>query len=252
LGSQSEVPSEEADHTAKQAEHAAAALQEDKNAGIIDVIRNDRQNIITGDNSDTPVKEDIASSEAATIDSQPVFEAGTSYEALCSPDHELLLRLKQFSGTLYEHSLQIGDLSCRAAKEIGVNDLLAKAGGLYHDIGKIISKNYIEEGLKLAEEYAFPKELRAILKEHNIKYDKPRSVEAAIVMLSDNVVSTIDYIAKTGDHKFSAAKIIDNIFQMRLDKGNFDATGLALKDFKKLKEFYQTEFSKISPEQKLD
>jgi membrane-associated HD superfamily phosphohydrolase len=111
-------------------------------------------------------------------------------------------------------------------------------------VGKIYANNYIEEGLKLAEAYAFPNELKAILRQHNIKYEKPTSVEAAIVMLSDNVVSTIEYIGKSDNHKFTETQIIDNIFQMRLDKGTFDASGISIKDFKKLKEFYLTEFSK--------
>ena len=41
-------------------------------------------------------------------------------------------------------------------------------------------------------------------------------------MISDNVVSTIDYIDKTGDKKFSPDKIVDNLFRMRMDKGTFD------------------------------
>jgi len=169
-------------------------------------------------------------------------EARTSYEILCDEENELLLKLKQFSQTLYNHSVFIADLSYRAAKEIKANEMLAKAGGLYHEVGKINGKNYIEEGLLIAEDYAFPKELRAILKEHNIKYEKPSSIEAAIVMLSDNVISTIEYIEKTGDQKFTATKIIDNIFQMRMEKGTFDVIDLSLMDFKILKEFYQKEF----------
>lgn len=166
----------------------------------------------------------------------------TSYELLCSLDHELLKRLRQFSVSLYSHAIRIADLSGRAAVKIGADELISRAGGLYHEIGKINGKNYIEEGLKLADEYAFPQELKAILKEHNIKYEKPNSVEAAIVMLSDNVVSTIEYLEKTGERRHTNDKIIDNIFQMRLDKGNFDSAGLSLTDFKKLKEFYITEF----------
>jgi putative nucleotidyltransferase with HDIG domain len=163
---------------------------------------------------------------------------------LCDLDNELVRRMKQYSESLYDHSVRIGDLSCRAAMEIGADEMLAMAGGLYHEVGKINGRNYIEEGLILAEEYAFPKELKAILKEHNIKYERPSSVEAVIVMLSDNVVSTIEYIEKNDGHRFSPNKIIDNIFQMRLDKGTFDASSLSLKDFKRLKEFYQKEFSK--------
>ncbi len=169
--------------------------------------------------------------------------ARTSYEILCDKDNLLLKKLKEFSEGLYEHALKIGGLSSRAAREIGADELLAEAGGLYHEIGRINGKNYIEEGIKLAGEYAFPRELTAILREHNIKYEKPSSVEAAIVMLSDNVVSTLEYIEKTEDHKFTSDKIIENIFQMRLNKGTFDCAGISLKDYKILKEFYQAEFS---------
>ena len=153
-----------------------------------------------------------------------------------------MMRLKAYSETLYGHALLVAEISGRAAKQIGAMEQLAYAGGMYHEIGKIGGKNYIEEGLVIAEDYAFPKELKAIIKEHNIKYDKPGSVEAAIVMLTDNVVSTIDYISKTEDRKFTPEKIIDNIFQMRMDKGTFDQSGLTLKDFKLLKEFYLNEF----------
>lgn len=166
----------------------------------------------------------------------------TSYDVLCDLENELIIKMKEFSESLYQHSVYISDLSFRAAKEIGANELLVRAGGLYHEIGKIHGKNYIEEGLKIAEDYAFPNELKAILKEHNIKYEKPNSVEAAIVMLSDNVVSTIDYIEKTEDNRYTTDKIIDNIFLMRMDKGTFDGASLSLTDFKKLKEFYQKEY----------
>ncbi|MDF2539432.1 MAG: hypothetical protein K0S76_2453 [Herbinix sp.] len=169
----------------------------------------------------------------------------TSYELLNEEGNLLLKRLKVFSESLYEHSLKIGDLSYRAALEIGADAMLAKAGGYYHEIGKLNGKNYIEEGLKLAEEYAFPKELILILKQHNIKFDKPTSVEAAIVMLSDNVVSTIEYIVKSEDAKFTPNKVIDNIFQLRMEKGTFDSSGLSVKDYKQLKEFYQREFQSL-------
>ncbi len=172
----------------------------------------------------------------------------TSLEVLCNMDNDLLQRLKNFSENLYQHAIFIGDLSGRAAKEIGADEMLAKAGGLYHEIGRINGKQYIEEGLTLAQEYTFPKELKAILKEHNIKYDKPSSVEAAIVMLSDNVVSTIEYIEKTEENKYTPNKIIENIFQLRLEKGTFDTSGITLKDYKKLKEFYQKEFNKSKAE----
>ncbi len=166
----------------------------------------------------------------------------TSYDILLSENNELLLKMKDYSEALYKHSVTIGDLSGKAAKYIGANEALAQAGGYYHEVGKIKGKNYIEEGLKIAEEYGFPDELTNVLRQHNIKYDKPTFIESAIVMISDNVVSTIDYINKTEDQRFEAHKIIDNIFRMRMEKGTFDDSGLSVRNFKQLKDFYQKEF----------
>lgn len=166
----------------------------------------------------------------------------TSYDVLLSDNNELLIKMKEFSESLYNHCKLIGDLSGRAAQAIGANEELARAGGYYHEVGKINGKNYIEEGLKFAQQYSFPGELREILKQHNIKHDKPTFVESAIVMISDNVVSTIEYIEKTGEQKYSSDKIIDNIFKMRMDKGTFDDAVISIKDFKLLREFYKKEF----------
>ncbi len=165
-----------------------------------------------------------------------------SYDLLLSKDNDLIVKIKEYSEELYQHSIHIGDLSGRAAKLIGANEDLARAGGYYHEVGKVIGKNYIEEGLKLADDYSFPEELKLILKQHSIKHDKPTSIESAIVMISDNVASTIEYIMKSGQGKYAADKIIDNIFRMRMDKGTFDDSGLSVKDFKLLKEFYQDEY----------
>jgi putative nucleotidyltransferase with HDIG domain len=191
---------------------------------------------------ETDVSLPSSNGEASNSNLDKIIGTSSSYEVLCSPTNKLIMRLKQHSEALYAHALNIADLSARAAKLIGASEQLAMAGGLYHEIGKLNGKNYIEEGMIIAEEYAFPKELKAILREHNIKYDKPSSVEAAIVMLSDSVVSTIDYIEKTDERKHTTNKIIDNIFQMRMDKGTFDGVNLSLRDFKLLKEFYQKEF----------
>lgn len=162
----------------------------------------------------------------------------SAYEDLLNSEHELLMKLKSHSMKLYAHSLLIGELSGQAAKLIGAQEQLAMAGGLYHEIGKINGNNYIDEGLKLAQDYGFSEDLMSIIREHNIKYARPNSKEAAIVMLSDNVVSTIDYIEQSKDQKYTKDKVIDNLFQMRLDKGTFDDSHLSVHEFKQLKTFY--------------
>ncbi len=196
------------------------------------------ETIINSDDTKDAINSEIKIQEKISL----VEKARTSYDVLLSDDNELLLRMKNYSENLYKHCKLIGDLSGRAANYINADEDLARAGGYYHEVGKIIGKNYIEEGLKLAEEYSFPEKLKEIIKQHNIKYDKPTFIEAAIVMISDNVATTIEYIDKTGDQKFTSDKIIDNIFRIRMDKGTFDKSGLSVRDFKLLKEFYKKEF----------
>lgn len=197
---------------------------------------------------------DTLANAACTVEADPdgekeCIETGylktlkTSYELLNDENNILLQKMKEYSPKLFDHCVRIGDMSSRAASVIGADEMLAKAGGLYHDIGKIAGKNYIEEGLKLAEEYSFPNELKDIIKQHNIKYEKPTSIEAAIVMFSDNLLSTIEYITQTGEDKFTFDKIIDNLFHMRIEKGTLDNSGLTVKDFKLLKDFYRQEFA---------
>lgn len=168
--------------------------------------------------------------------------ARAGYDVLLKEDNELLLKLKLYSDKLYNHCKRVGELSAAAARTLQADDQLSMAGGLYHEIGRIKGNNYMEEGLKLAEEYAFPPGLVNILKQHNINHDRPTSVEAAIVMLSDNIISTIEYIGRQQGNKVTYDKIIDSIFKMRMEKGTFDESGLTLKDFKVLKEYYLNEF----------
>lgn len=201
-----------------------------------------RWNTKTSENKDMTLYEVVEDMIEEKID-EKIQDTSTSYQVLLSDDNELRLRMKEFSQSLYDHCNLIGQLSARAAREIGADEDLARAGGYYHEVGKINGKNYIEEGLEIADQYNFPQKLKDILRQHNIKYDKPTFVESAIVMISDNVVSTIEYIEKSGDQKFTKSKIIDNIFKMRLDKGTFDQAVLSLNDYKLLIDFYKREFS---------
>lgn len=176
------------------------------------------------------------------------LQTDSSLELLCDSSNMLLMQLKQYSKALYDHSERIADLAFRAALEIGADSKLALAGGLYHEIGRIRdSGNYIEDGLAIADEYKFPAELKAIIKEHNIKYGKPSSLEACLVMLADSLEASIGYVLKNKGNKYTTEKIIDSVFKLRMDKGIFDACLLKIKDYKRLKEFFIREYADYKP-----
>jgi putative nucleotidyltransferase with HDIG domain len=64
---------------------------------------------------------------------------------LAYADSPVLTRLNQVAQGTYNHSRIVADLSYAAARAIGANALLARVGGLYHDIGKADHPEYFIE-----------------------------------------------------------------------------------------------------------
>jgi len=160
-------------------------------------------------------------------------------------DFPLLERLKEFSQKLYHQSLKVGEISAQAAIAIQADEGIARAGGYYHQIGRIVGKEYIKEGMKLAEAYHLPKVIIDMICQHNMNYDKPQTPEAAIVMLTISILSMKDYIQQLEKNsgvnqsdKISFERIVNNVFQMRLAKGSLDQSGLSIRDYNILKDFY--------------
>lgn len=167
-------------------------------------------------------------------------ELNKKLSLILEADFGLLLRLQEFSGQLFIHSMTISSVSAQAARHMGGNVLLAQAGGLYHEIGRIMGvSNYIDAGVKLAEEYDFPRELTDIIRQHSMRHEKPKSLEAAIVLFTDCIVSTNEYLEKSGQKEgVSTQKLVEGIFQNRLSKGTLSESGLSQQQIDKLRHFY--------------
>jgi putative nucleotidyltransferase with HDIG domain len=65
-----------------------------------------------------------------------------------SDTNQLLLRkLAEEAPGSFQHSLQVANLAEEAARKIGANNLLARTGALYHDIGKTADAEYYIENI---------------------------------------------------------------------------------------------------------
>jgi len=118
----------------------------------------------------------------------------------------LLRELALKSPGTYHHSIMVGSLAEAAARAVGANALLTRAGAYYHDIGKIVNKEYFIEnqelgslnvhdrispeksarividhirmGMELADKHHIPVQVKAFIGEHHGKtrvayfYDK--------------------------------------------------------------------------------
>ena len=127
---------------------------------------------------------------------------------LTNPTNPLMRRLTMEAPGTYHHSLVVANLAESAAYDIGANPHAARAGGFYHDIGKLKFPQYFTEnigeksphealdhktstqiimghvthGLKLAAEYRLPPFLQDIIREHHgttlVKYFYHKAKEA--------------------------------------------------------------------------
>lgn len=120
---------------------------------------------------------------------------GLTLLELVDLNRPLLRELAIKSPGTYHHSIIVGNLAEVAAREIGANGLLTRAGAYYHDIGKMEHKEYFIEnqevgsfnihdrlapdksaamvinhvklGLELAEKYRLPEQIKAFIIEHH-------------------------------------------------------------------------------------
>lgn len=158
---------------------------------------------------------------------------------LLEPDNTLLKRMKNYSETMYAHSIRVGRLSYKAAYYMGCDCLLAKAGGLYHEAARIYEYDqHLDKCKMLITEYNFPTGLADIITQY-ASAEKPRSCEAAVVMISDSVISTDEYLERTGKRsQISDEKLVKSIFNKRIKKGNFSESGMDNEQIEKLMDFY--------------
>ena len=64
---------------------------------------------------------------------------------LADTNQPLLRKLSEDAPGSFQHSLQVANLAEEAARETGANNLLARTGALYHDIGKTFNAEYFVE-----------------------------------------------------------------------------------------------------------
>ncbi|WP_052672237.1 HD family phosphohydrolase [Aliterella atlantica] len=113
---------------------------------------------------------------------------------LANPNRPLLKRLATNAPGTFQHTLFVSTLAEAAAKELGCNVELVRAGTFYHDIGKLhdplgfienqmggpnkhdeindpwqsaeIIKKHVSEGLVMARKHRLPKAIQAFIPEH--------------------------------------------------------------------------------------
>ncbi len=128
-------------------------------------------------------------------------------------NHPLLKTMSMEAPGTYHHSMMVGNLAEAGAELIGANPLLARVGGLYHDVGKVGNKfkpsyyienhvsganphdklepsmsaliliSHVKNGVEKAKEYSLPEPIIDIIQQHHgtalIKFFFNKALEKA-------------------------------------------------------------------------
>ncbi|HKY31342.1 MAG TPA: HDIG domain-containing protein [Candidatus Polarisedimenticolia bacterium] len=208
---------------------------------------------------------------------------------LSNLDNPLLRRLSVEAPGTYNHSVIAGTLAEQAAEEIGAHALLCRVAAYYHDIGKMAKPDYfvenmrdgvnrhdrlsprmssliiashVKEGMRLAEEFNLPRQIRDIIPEHHgtrlITYfykkaqrkedpdvpeihesdyrypgPKPQTKEAAIFMMADSVEAAARTVEEPTPAKFE--EVITTVTNAIVLDGQLDECDLTFSDLGRIR-----------------
>ena len=164
------------------------------------------------------------------------------FAKLNDPGHQLLSQLKETDKAAYFHAVHTAYLSDKIARRIGADIALAKAGGYYHKIGVLKGEDTMQNTILVGEENKFPESLMKLLREYGMKAPSTISREAAIVQLSDALVSSIVFMfQKNKNADLNYEKIVDIIIRKKMDSGDWTVCELTVEDLCGIKEGFAEE-----------
>ncbi len=213
-----------------------------ENVSDIDVSANSEASDTIPDNvNDVNVSEaNVTEADETQVEEAYIGENVVNYGKFLSPSYELLLKIRNEKPSIFKHCRIVSQISRQAAGAIGADEMLAAVGGMYHEVGKLISNdNFIEHNNEIAEQYGFDARLTGVITEHNAKIAVPHSKEAAIIYITDNLIASIYYVMHVKKAtNLTKEMIVKNFFDKRLEDNVLNESGLTVKDFTVLKQFY--------------
>ena len=166
--------------------------------------------------------------------SEEVVDEPVDYTAYCNEKSELLMELRSKNKAVYAQSVLVGKLAAETAAAMGLNVELTKAAGLYKRIGKIMDDMTADTTTEIASVYEFPQELVELLDQLN--HDIIARKEAAVLLLTDGVISYYSVMRHGQKNDISVEKIVDTIVSKKIFTGEMNESGLTMTECAALRE----------------
>lgn len=165
-----------------------------------------------------------------------IYRKQDIYMDINDPECPLLVELKNFSKEEYFHAIHTAYLCDRIARRIHADEAVAKACGYYHRIGMMRGNPSWETVQQILEEYHFPEKVKNALEEYLVPGRRLFAKEAVILLFSDTVISSVSYLfSKEPEAQLDYSRIIETIFQKKLESGIIDYSDLTYGELQEMK-----------------
>lgn len=161
-------------------------------------------------------------------------------QQICEERYPLLANWKKKEKKSFYFCQNVARIATKAGTMIGANPDIIKAGATYHEIGKMYNKeDYVRLGISIAKKNGLPIEVANIILEHDCKKRNPQTIESAIVMLTNSILSAIEYYEKSGSKgRRPRADIVEEVMDIRLTDHSLEESGLTIKQWNELKSIF--------------
>lgn len=158
------------------------------------------------------------------------------YMDINDPEWQLLVELKNSSKDEYYHAIHTAYLCDRIARRLDMDDAVVKACGYYHRIGMLKGGNSWETVQTILDENQFPLRVKEILKEYIDKSEQIISRETVVLLFSDTVISSIQYLfSKNPQVVLDYDKLIGAIFKKKIESGIIDQSRISMGEIQEMK-----------------
>ena len=165
-----------------------------------------------------------------------IYKTHDRYMDIIDPEFSLLVRLKDSSKDIYNHTIYTAVLCSKLAEKMQMDVPLVKALGYYHKIGTLTDSKNWEDTEELLIENEIPNDVIKILKEYSQSSNELKSREAIVLMFSDTVVSSIRYLfSKDKNAVIDYEKLVNAVFEKKLSSKVISNSKISFEDINVMK-----------------
>ena len=164
----------------------------------------------------------------------PVADLNETIDYLSYIDdkYSLVKDIKNFSLSEYNHARNVSRVAASLIEEIGGDVELTKMAGFYYRLGILQGEPVIENSIKLAYDYCFPRKVINILEEHDGTKRLPQTKESAVIHMTDMCLKKAELLrSKKLSSNWNQDMVIYQTLNELSAPGIYDESGISMNQF---------------------